>query len=366
MGLSTRSRGIAAMAFLAAIFGASNLYAGTSKVPEPAPAEAIAEEAEGCLACHSDDSLTRTLDSGEAAPLFMKPDGLAKSVHKTLRCTDCHAGLGEVPHPERRQKNLLQWKASFAEVCKTCHFDNYTKTLDSVHYGLQVRGDAFAPNCVKCHGSHEITHPAQPRSRISQTCATCHEGVYAKYARSVHGRALLEDGNQDVPVCTDCHHSHDIAGTKDRAWLMKTPTLCGRCHADGKLMGKYGLSTAVLSTYLADFHGTTAGFGASGKGPASERLVAVCTDCHGIHDIAKVKDPNSGVFRTNLVKTCRKCHANASENFPAAWMSHYEPTFSRAPLVYSVKMFYVFIIPLIVGGLILQILLHLWRVVVNR
>jgi len=31
-----------------------------------------------------------------------------------------------------------------------------------------------------------------------------------------------------------------------------------------------------------------------------------------------------------------------------------------------VKLFYGFIVPFTVGGLILQILLHLWRAVVNR
>ena len=318
------------------------------------------------MACHADEKTVLTMDSGETASLVAHPEGLANSVHKSLRCTDCHVGLGAYPHPKRPHNNLAQWKASFAEVCKTCHFDNYTKTLDSVHSNLQVRGDVFAPNCVKCHGSHEITQPAQPRSRISQTCATCHPGVSAKYAQSVHGKALLEDGNKDVPVCTDCHRSHDIAATKDRAWLLRSPNLCGRCHANRKLMGKYGLSTAVLSTYVADFHGTTAGFGTGSADDERSRLVAVCTDCHGIHDIAHVKSPDSGAFRANLVKTCRKCHPEASANFPSAWLSHYEPSFWRTPLVYSVKVFYLFIIPLIVGGLILQILLHLWRVVVNR
>jgi predicted CXXCH cytochrome family protein len=339
--------------------GAAHAYAD-------APAPTAAEEATRCLACHADEKLTRTLESGETASLVMHPEGLATSVHKSLRCTDCHTGLHEVPHPKRQQKTLAQWKDSFAEICKTCHFDNYTKTLDSVHTNLEKRGDVFAPTCVKCHGSHEITKPAQPRSRISKTCATCHPGVSAKYTHSVHGKALIEADNKDVPVCTDCHRSHDIAATKDRAWLMRSPNLCGRCHGDSKLMGKYGLSSAVLSTYVADFHGTTAGFGTGSADDGSERLVAVCVDCHGIHDIVSAKNPDSGAFRANLVKTCRKCHPEASANFPSAWLSHYEPSFWRTPLVYSVKVFYLFLIPLIVGGLILQILLHLWRVVVNR
>jgi predicted CXXCH cytochrome family protein len=327
---------------------------------------AAANEAEDCLACHGNDTLTVTLASGEEAPLFMKRELLAGSVHKNLRCTDCHAGLEQVPHPERHYKNLAQFRASFGEACKNCHFENYTKSLDSVHYGLQARGDVFAPTCVKCHGSHDIARPAQPRSRISQTCATCHQPISEAYAKSVHGRALFMEQNKDVPICTDCHRSHDIADPKSRAWLMSTPALCGKCHADSKLMSKYGLSTAVVSTYLADFHGTTAAFGAKGRKTASEPVVALCVDCHGIHDIGKVTGDSAPAFRANLVKTCQKCHQGASDNFPAAWLSHYEPSLKRAPLVFMVQLFYKLIIPFIVGGLLLQILLHLWRTVVNR
>jgi predicted CXXCH cytochrome family protein len=337
-----------------------------ASVALPVTRPAIAEETDDCLGCHGDDKLSVTLENGDEAPLFMNKELLAGSVHKALRCTDCHVGLDEVPHPQRHYKNLVQFRSSFGESCKTCHFENYTKTLDSVHYGLQARGDVFAPTCVKCHGSHDIARPAEPRSRISRTCATCHEQIFQAYAKSVHGKALLTQQNQDVPVCTDCHRSHDITDPKDRAWLMNTPALCGKCHADQKLMGKYGLSTNVLSTYLADFHGTTAGFGSKGKATGNERVVALCVDCHGIHDIGKVTGPSAPAFRTNLVKTCQKCHPGASENFPAAWLSHYEPSLQRAPMVYLVKLFYKFIIPFIVGGLILQILLHLWRAVVNR
>ncbi len=326
----------------------------------------FSDDNDACLSCHGQEDLSMTLASGEEAPLFMKRELLEASVHKTLRCTDCHNGLDQVPHAERSYKNLAQFRASFGEACKTCHFENYTKTLDSVHYGLQARGDVFAPTCVKCHGSHDIARPNEPRSRISQTCATCHLPISEAYAKSVHGRALIEENNRDVPVCTDCHRSHDIADPKNRAWLMNTPALCGKCHADEKRMKKYGLSTAVLSTYLADFHGTTASFGGKGRRTDAEPVVALCVDCHGIHDIGKVTGKDAPVFQANLVKTCQKCHPGASANFPAAWLSHYEPSLSRTPLVYLIRLFYKIIIPFIVGGLVLQILLHLWRTVVNR
>jgi hypothetical protein len=71
-------------------------------------------------------------------------------------------------------------------------------------------------------------------------------------------------------------------------------------------------------------------------------------------------------MKANLVQTCRKCHPDATEMFPAAWMSHYEPSFKKTPLVWSVRLFYYILIPFILISLAVQIALHLWRVVVNR
>ena len=71
-------------------------------------------------------------------------------------------------------------------------------------------------------------------------------------------------------------------------------------------------------------------------------------------------------MQANLVKVCQQCHPDASENFPAAWLSHYKPSWQHARLVYLVQLFYTIFIPLVVGGLILQVGLNLWRVVVNR
>jgi hypothetical protein len=121
----------------------------------------------------------------------------------------------------------------------------------------------------------------------------------------------------------------------------------------------------VVATYLQDFHGMTASLGGDG-GTTARGPTAVCTDCHGIHDILKADAPDSRVMKANLVKTCRQCHEDATENFPAAWLSHYEPSWQKTPVVYAVTVFYWIFIPFVLGGLVLQILLHIWRVVVNR
>jgi len=326
--------------------------------PQPPP------DVETCLSCHGDKSMSVTLPSGETRPLFVDVDTFRKSVHgNKLSCTDCHQDMMSVPHEARPFKTLRDFTLAYYEQCKRCHFANYTKTLDSVHFKALERRDRMAPTCVDCHGAHDIAASHKPKASLSQTCARCHQGVFEVYAKSVHGRFLEQ--TDDVPGCTDCHKSHDVAGPRDTNWQKRTPELCSSCHANKSLMDKYGISTAVSNTYVADFHGMTASLQGSGT-PRETSVVALCTDCHGVHDIAKVNEPGSRVLRANLVKTCARCHEGASDNFPAAWMSHYEPTWEKAPLVYGVQLFYDILIPFMVAGLLLQILLHFWRMVVNR
>ena len=207
-----------------------------------------------CLGCHADPSLALKLADGTSVPLQVGENALAGSVHARHNCVDCHAAMAEVPHPERAYATKREVSVALDAQCRKCHFANYAKTLDSVHQQAVARGDRTAPLCVDCHGSHAVKKPSTPRTLISETCARCHEGVAAQYARSVHGRDLT-GGNPDVPTCTDCHHAHDVAGPRKTEWELKSPEMCGRCHADAAMMKKYGLSTNVLRTYLADFHG---------------------------------------------------------------------------------------------------------------
>lgn len=328
--------------------------------------ETVSPDSDFCLSCHSNKESELVLPSGEKRSLFVDSESFARSVHGgKLRCTDCHSDISTYPHPARSFKNLREFALAYHETCKSCHFDNYTKTLDSVHYALLAKGNLKAPLCVDCHGAHNVTHPGVPKSSISATCSRCHQGIYDQYKGSVHGKVLLQDGNSDAPACADCHRAHNIEDPRTSSFRLSTPELCARCHTDEKLMKKYGLSTLVLQTYLKDFHGVTAS--AHKKEQAKPSAVtAVCTDCHGVHDILSVKDPKSSVMKTNLKKVCAKCHSGATENFPAAWLSHYQPSRDKAPLVYYVRLFYQIFIPLVIAGLVLQILLHLWRVVVNR
>jgi hypothetical protein len=75
----------------------------------------------------------------------------------------------------------------------------------------------------------------------------------------------------------------------------------------------------------------------------------VCYDCHGVHNMRSHEDPQSQVFQENLLRTCQKCHPDATQEFSASWLSHYEPDLERYPVVYFVDLFYKILIPSVLG-----------------
>jgi hypothetical protein len=239
------------------------------------------------------------------------------------------------------------------DFCLPCHEKEFDSTLDSAHVKVLNSGNSEAPVCIDCHGSHDMTPPDQPRSKISQTCATCHESVYSSYRSSIHGAALEGEANPDVPSCIDCHGVHSVRGPRDPSFRGDSIVICGNCHNNKELMEKYGISTDVFNSYLNDFHGRTVNMFREKGGLSSNK--AVCFDCHGIHNIRPADDPLSSVYPDNLQKTCQQCHEEASIRFPQAWLSHYAPMWENSPVLFSVNLTYKFLIPATLGGFMIYI-----------
>ncbi len=348
--------------FLAAIL-AVPLCLAVAKASAETPAAAPPVN---CMDCHGQPGQQMTLSSGEKLSISIQPEAVTSSVHSgKLLCTDCHSSITSYPHPKVNASGRREYSIAQYDLCKKCHFDNYTKTLDSVHYQVLGSGNLSAPLCTDCHGAHNVQSPSEPRALISQTCSKCHESIYNQYTESVHGKALTEDNNFDVPVCTDCHRSHTIEDPRTSAFRLESVQLCSNCHGDKQLMQKYNISTDVVKTYLQDFHGASVAL--IGKQNKSIWVnQAVCTDCHGVHDIRAVTDPESPVIKANLVATCQSCHPDTTTNFPGAWLSHYEPSMDKTPLVFLVRRFYMIMIPFIVVGLLAHVTVDLWRIITNR
>lgn len=327
-----------------------------------------ASEEKYCLSCHEYGVPLVFADGGMRSGA-VDPDMLGVSAHNNLSCSDCHFGFSSEGHPSRRFRSERDFVLGSAELCKRCHFDKYQKRMESIHYSLLSQGRLDAPTCTDCHGAHTTNYVSEDRLSSARKCHRCHREVFINYANSVHGNALFNESNLDVPTCVDCHAPHSIKDPFSTAYHELIPEMCSNCHADKDRMGKYGLSTDVVKTYLSDFHGVTLGLYRKQKGDGlyePSRPIAVCTDCHGTHSIMDTSGPNSIVVRKNLLQRCRMCHKDASEDFPDTWLSHYGPTLKNAPLVFIVTWVYKILMPIMVLGLLLQVFLHIWRYLVNR
>jgi hypothetical protein len=321
---------------------------------------ALAQESpnDRCLACHGQPGMQTELASGEILYLTVDPEVFNTSVHgqEDMLCIHCHAETAEYPHPPltvgtRREFSLSLYRSS----CILCHQDHYDPSLDGVHQVALASGDTRAAICTDCHGTHNIQPPEEPRSRSSQMCELCHAQVFELYKESVHGAALIGEGNPDVPSCTDCHQVHGIQGPTDSTFHLFSPQLCAECHEDPELMDRYGISTDVFDTYVDDFHGRTVVLFQS-VAPDQQTDKPTCIDCHGVHDMKMVDDPESQVIKENLLETCQKCHPEATANFPDSWISHHQPSPEEVPLVYFVELFYNIFIPVLIGGMVLFVI----------
>ncbi|HMK60394.1 MAG TPA: hypothetical protein VK452_04515 [Dissulfurispiraceae bacterium] len=327
----------------------------------------VRSESKYCMSCHQHEG-NKNFINGESISVRVDPAHIANSPHKDIGCTDCHTSFSSAEHPNNRFGSVRQYRHSSVEMCRRCHYDKYTKVAESIHNAMLSVGRMDAPTCVDCHGTHCISSPGKSRLAVVKKCATCHHNVYSAYARSVHGGALSSENNRDVAICTDCHTSHSMQATSSNDFHDEIPDKCSNCHSNRLIMGKYGLSTDVVRTYLSDFHGMTLSLYRKetwrhyGPPPA----MAVCTDCHGTHDIVRVSGSDIRQMKSKLMKRCASCHPGASENFPDAWLSHYRPSFAVAPMAFITEQFYRIMFPIIVVGILFLIFLDVWRYVKNR
>jgi predicted CXXCH cytochrome family protein len=349
------------------VLAAALLLGAAVAAPGPLLAQEASEAVAYCLACHDDESMTLALEDGEEMSLNVPAGALEGSVHgKELVCTDCHAEYDDdAKHPSGATfPSRRHYVQRSYEVCRQCHFDTYTRTLESIHFTLLEKGRQEAPVCSDCHGAHQIQDPHDQQAMLSRSCGECHATVRDQYLQSVHGKALVQNV-EAVPGCTDCHTAHSIADPRTASFHLSSPEICIGCHGDAEKMKPFDLSADVASTYLADFHGVTATLADPAK--VEERhLVVTCVDCHGVHDIASPALVGEQAMTKRVQQVCSDCHQDAGEDLPAAWLSHFRPSLRHAPLVFLIDLFYKIFIPFSVGGLALQVALHLYRVAVRR
>ncbi|MGC9158837.1 MAG: cytochrome c3 family protein [Terracidiphilus sp.] len=200
--------------------------------------------------------------------------------------------------------------------CLACHGDptltmevngrTVSLYVDESKLHHSVHGRLFS--CVDCHTDVKgPVHTSMPRKI---TCAQCHANVQRAYAHSVHARPA-RGGKAPAANCQDCHGgAHQVlAGGDPRSPVnhANIPATCGRCHGQKFLMESNGLSNEPVISYQNSVHGRAVKNGSM--------QAAVCTDCHGSHQILPANNPRSMIYKFNVPATCGKCHTEIAQTF---------------------------------------------------
>lgn len=188
--------------------------------------------------------------------------------------------------------------------CLDCHGDKDSGApfVDATVFAKSIHGKNL---CTSCHldAAKEFPHPDK---LAPVSCANCHRIESQIYAESDHGRAVAR-GLPEAASCKDCHgHSHTLLNSRDEESPVNRKNLaatCANCHNDPKRMAPARLSERKpLESYALTVHG---------EAFVQGRLnAAVCSDCHGTHDLHGVANQASRVNRKNIPPTCGRCHQN--------------------------------------------------------
>ena len=185
--------------------------------------------------------------------------------------------------------------------CLTCHSD----VVDEGKLKQSIHGGMFT--CVDCHKDVKgLVHETTPKK---VTCAECHADAQQAYEHSLHSKA--KPGAAQAANCQDCHGgAHEILAATDAKSPVNhdnIPATCGRCHGQKFLMESNGVSGQPFISYQQSVHGL-----AIEKG---SKKAAVCTDCHGDHQILPANDAKSPIYKFNVPATCGKCHGAVQQTF---------------------------------------------------
>ena len=286
-----------------------------------------------CAQCHTEvspskvrscETITSKVDCGicHAEPVRQYNEGIHGALHAkgdpdAPVCLDCHA-----KHSTAGKNNPSSptYARNVPTLCARCHRagekaavriktdvpDIVQSYNSSVHgKGLIESGLVVTATCADCHTPHRELPPADPnssvnRANLADTCGQCHKGIRDLFQTSIHWPANVQT-DKKLPVCEDCHSSHQISRVDRPDFRFHMMELCGNCHLEES------------KTFFDTFHGKSSRLGSAGA--------AKCYDCHGTHDILPAADPRSHLSLRNVVKTCGQCHTGSHRQF-AGYLTH--------------------------------------------
>ncbi len=264
-------------------------------------------ERAGCITCHQSHgpglppaagAVNQLCEKCHAGAMAAVQRGghmaLGEQMTQALNCASCHDSHGtHKPHLSPR----------VAQACVTCHAKEHQAFAGSVHEKLLASGEM---HCLSCHSTHK---EAEEVANFDGGCGTCHAEVEEIYRSSVHRFGRLR-GSEGAATCADCHRGHDVLASANEAsptHPKNIPGMCGTCHGkDAVITSDFVRLPITLPNYLNSVHG---------HGWENGKKTAVCTDCHGTHDLQTAQDPESHINRFKIAQTCGQCHTKVAEEY---------------------------------------------------
>jgi formate dehydrogenase gamma subunit len=326
-----------------------------------------------CVACHkgvrpeAHETKPGKVNCGICHPTPLKSykEGVhGKTLEQNLKnapdCQDCHGAhdIRKITNEESKVSRI-----NLPGVCGKCHPQATGDFARSIHGKLLIEEKMEESlTCSDCHHSHATEFPLDAKSltskaNIPQLCSKCHTDSYEEYKQDVHGRAL-ERGILRSATCTDCHGAHNILGAGDTNSTIYPANIskltCSKCHLQEKVVKQFGVTEKKFINYHDPYHGVEV--------MAGDKRMPDCSDCHSAHNIRTPSDTRSTVSKENLPKTCAKCHTGAGVNF-AKGKFHFS---DEEKGVAFIRFIYTLLIILIIGGMVLHNALDLIRHAIRR
>lgn len=191
-------------------------------------------------------------------------------------------------------------RAAEDNPCLMCHGEKGSGApfVDPAKMAASTHGPLA---CNSCHMDKDgYPHPEKKTPPVF--CGGCHSDVADRLMASDHGKAIAKTKSGPA-VCLGCHgDQHNIRRPSDPASPLhrsNIPATCDTCHKELFASGK--LLFEPKTTYDKTVHGRA--FLKDNKAK-----VAICTDCHGDHDINFPGNSASRINRARVPQTCGRCH----------------------------------------------------------
>jgi len=220
------------------------------------------------------------------------------------------------------------------EACLACHGPDAEE-----EHAINTAGLSASPHkdlkCQDCHSAITGAPHTMEMLKEKASCGTCHSDQMEQLLKSTHSKK--DRARDDHPTCILCHGSGDPhAITAGARWTRQQKVeICSQCHRQSHRMQRYGVDPDAVPSYEESFHGKALlRFG--------NLQVAICTDCHGHHDVLSPSNPAAPTHPNNAPKTCGQsgCHQGAQVNFAMSGANHLRLAVKESPVLRAEVLFF--------------------------